>query len=827
MPGWSRSHDRMLLIATLITVIVAAVLVGIVVSANNGRRGNGSAGARGSSGAQGSAGVPGEPGAAGSPDAAGFLPAVTANQDFTPYTKSTRGTAQPVGRLTSAGDEIVAVGAETGQAVPRAQFFVSANGGRSWALGTLTAAGGGSPPPGHAARFVAGGPGQWAAIGPDSVWISGTGRAWTLVSATGLPRLAGDRVTVLKQMRGGFIAAGANVPHGDQAKATPVVFLSASGTRWRRLGAGQLHLPAGQGRAADIRLVATRGNMIVIAGDIVMPPRTTHGRSKPSTAVRTGGAWLSEDGGRTWRQVSVPTGHGAQDHFTDAAATADGFVLVRSATVNGLPGADVYRSGNGTAWRFAATLTTSAGFVPGLMNSGPGGAVITGRSGRMLTAFLSRDGAAWRQTTTFGNAAETISGVAVSTTGAVIAAGTQATVPGGSQRLITVVAPAKAAPVRRVSSVSLTDIPGAVEPQLAVNAIAAHDGTQIVAGAANGFPAAWVTTDSGRTWRRAKGQTSTVLNRTGLQQLTGITHGAGGWLAVGGASQGTAGHPVVLASADGGVWSAADSEAAFSTAGLVTHGTTAGRGGFVIVGYQQVPRGAVIAGHTVTNSTRIAAAWWAAGLTGWHRASEAGPEASSVTGSKAGSEPGGTQMLAVTAAADGFVAVGSHGARPAVWASRDGRVWTRTDLEPPPDATGAVLEHVVAAGRTVVATGMARTAAGQAPFAARSADGGHSWTGSVLPVPAGTARVTAMATAARGFTVTGTFGTSPGQQDVVVWTSRNGTTWQAATPTGHGLTGAGIQEITGLTVSGRTLVGVGFTATPGGEQLTYWRSLTR
>ena len=36
-----------------------------------------------------------------------------------------------------------------------------------------------------------------------------------------------------------------------------------------------------------------------------------------------------------------------------------------------------------------------------------------------------------------------------------------------------------------------------------------------------------------------------------------------------------------------------------------------------------------------------------------------------------------------------------------------------------------------------------------------------------------------------------------------------------------------IQAITGLTAAGRALVGVGFTATPGGEQLTYWRSLTR
>ena len=68
--------------------------------------------------------------------------------------------------MASSGTEIVAVGAETGQRVPRAQFFVSPDDGRSWRLGTLSAAGGGTPAPGHAARFIAGGPGAWAAIGP-------------------------------------------------------------------------------------------------------------------------------------------------------------------------------------------------------------------------------------------------------------------------------------------------------------------------------------------------------------------------------------------------------------------------------------------------------------------------------------------------------------------------------------------------------------------------------------------------------------------------------------------------------------------------------------
>ena len=37
----------------------------------------------------------------------------------------------------------------------------------------------------------------------------------------------------------------------------------------------------------------------------------------------------------------------------------------------------------------------------------------------------------------------------------------------------------------------------------------------------------------------------------------------------------------------------------------------------------------------------------------------------------------------------------------------------------------------------------------------------------------------------------------------------------------------GIQAITGLAVSGRTLTGVGFTATPAGEQPTLWQPRIR
>jgi hypothetical protein len=181
-------------------------------------------------------------------------------------------------------------------------------------------------------------------------------------------------------------------------------------------------------------------------------------------------------------------------------------------------------------------------------------------------------------------------------------------------------------------------------------------------------------------------------------------------------------------------------------------------------------------------------------------------------------------MLAVTATADGFVAVGAHGSRPAAWTTPDGRTWTQADLPLPAGAARAVLTHVAADGRAVVAMGMARTAAGQVPFAVRSADGGRTWSEAALPVPAGAAQVTGLAAANGRFTATGTFGTGTGHQDVVIWTSRDGTTWKAATPAGPGLAGPGIQAITGLTVSGGMLTGVGFTASPADEQPVLWLS---
>ena len=760
------------------------------------------------------------------PAALGFAPATLAGGQFT-VAASGRGISQTLGQVASDGAEIVAVGSQDGARIARAQFFVSADNGATWAMGTVRTPAGGPPPPGYGASFVAGGNGAWAALGPGSIWTSPDGRTWTLASTTGLPLRPGDQISVLKRTAAGFIAVGTNVPASAQtqaqAQASPVVFLSANGLDWQRLGAQQLRLAAGTAQVAGLSGAAVNGSRILIAGHVTV----TTGRPGRTRTIPASAAWLSTDGGRTWTLAVPPPGgggqpltsgaqaltSGAQPLISGVAAVGSGFVLLRPATAAKKPAIDVYRSPNGTAWTFAATLTAPAGFTAGLVNGAPAGAVVTGQAGQTLTAFVTGDGTSWRQDPAFGAAAaEDVSGVAIAGNGAAIAAGTTAGDPDSRQPLLTL--------LNQPSQVVMARIPGAVDPELAVNALAASNGMQVAVGSANGFPAAWTSVDGGSSWRPAVGQTPAVLGRPGIQQLTSVTHGLAGWLAVGHVTAAAAEHPVVIASADGQVWSAADGAAAFTESGLYPEQAVAGTSGYVIVGYQ------------VTGGRTIAAAWWSADLAGWQRAADA---VSAPGGPGALDGPGASrQMLAVTAGPQGFVAVGSAGAGAAAWTSASGQAWTELNLPLPAGATRTVLNHVASRGRLVVAVGTALTAAGQqVPFAARSSDGGATWTESTLPVstlPVSTlpvAAVTALTAAGNEFIATGTFGATPGHQDVVVWTSASGSAWKAATPGGPGLTGPGIQAITALTTSGDTVTGVGFSASPNGEQPVFWQSPIR
>ena len=665
-------------------------------------------------------------------------------------------------------------------------------------------------------------PGAWVALGPGSIWTSADGRTWTLAPGTGMPLLPGDQVNAVQRTAAGFIAVGANVPGGNQARSTPLVFLSANGISWERLDAARLNLAAGAGgHPLDIRYAAAAGKLILIAGDVVTTKVT--GKPRRTVRVQAGAAWLSTDGGSTWAPTAgsgagpalAPPGPGAQPQVAGAAAVGGGFVLLRPAIVARRPAVDVYFSPNGQDWTFQATLGAAPGFTAGMVNGGPDGAVVTGQEdgpARTLTAFVSANGRAWRQTRSFGTAAsQTVSGVALAPDGAVVAAGTGAG-PDSRRPLISLTSTGAAA-VR----VDIAKIPGAVEAQLAVNGLAAQGSTQVAVGSANGFPAVWTSVNGGNSWTRATGATPAVLSRPGTQQLTSVTHGTMGWLAVGGVTASAAEHPVVVVSADGSSWQAVDAERVFGAPGLFTQAAAATGQGYVIVGYQKVRQernGRVVSVRTV------AAAWWSAALNGWQRAGDAAAGALDGAGDR--------QMLAVTAGPAGFVAVGSHADQPSAWTSADGRTWRQADLPLPVGSTRAALQHVASKGRTMAAVGTAVTTTGQlVPFAASSSNGGATWIESALPVPAGLTSVTALAAAGGTFTATGTYGSTPGHQNVVIWTSPNGSAWRAAEPAGQGLTGSGIQAITSLATSGSTLTGIGFTASPSGEQPVFWQAPIR
>ncbi|HEY0718890.1 MAG TPA: hypothetical protein VGD68_14835, partial [Streptosporangiaceae bacterium] len=638
--------------------------------------------------------------------------------------------------------------------------------------------------------------GRWAAIGPQSVWTSGAGTSWTLRSVRGItPVQAGDQVTVLRRTATGFLAAGRTAAGG------PVLWTSSDGISWRRLGPAQLRLaaPAG-GPAGPVTAVAVTGRTTVIATG----PLTASGAAGPS--MGGGGLWRSTNGGASWSPVPVPGGHGVTGPVAGLAAAGGTLVAVRPGQAHGQADAVVFTSPDGQNWAFGATIggPGGAGLTVQNVSGGPSGAVVSAVSGPAVLAFTSASGASWQAAGTLSSTTGgTITGLATTSGGAVVAAGSSAGQV-GQQPLLTVDRAGRSTPV------SVSAIPGASEAELSLAAIAASGSSQVAVGSANGFPATWFSADAGTTWSRGAGATAAVLNRPGLQELSGVAEGDRGWVAVGGVQSAAPQHPVVVTSADGRSWQAADGAAPFAGPGLFTTAVAAGPAGYVVVGRQ------VSGGHTV------AAAWWSAGLTGWQRAGDAAAGALDQAGAS-------RQMLAVTAVAahGGFAAVGSAGTHPAAWTSVDGRTWQAVTLAVPPPAASAELTQVTASGHALVAVGRATTSSGlSTPFAAVSKDGGITWQESSLPSPRGAAAVDSVAATGGGFTAVGTFG-AQGGQDVAIWTSTGGASWEVNSPSVTGLGGQGIQEITALAASGSTLTGVGFSATSTGETPTIWRSPIR
>jgi len=459
------------------------------------------------------------------------------------------------------------------------------------------------------------------------------------------------------------------------------------------------------------------------------------------------------------------------------------------------------------AWRFGGVLTArgSAALTVTSVAGSDQGVVAAGSAGRYRVAFVSVHGRSWRQTAHLGRSSATaVTGVTAGPGGTVVAAGAGHPGPflllaGGHRR-----------------HVGQSALASAAAAGLSVNGLGTGPGGQVAVGQVEGVPAAWSRAPGGQ-WSPAAVWTLPSW-RGGGPGLTGVVHGGAGWLAVGGeggaaAQVGAAGtlasatpqgsqQPIVMTSPDGRTWSPAAAAGTLAGPGVTVAGAAAGRSGYVVAGVRDVygqPMAALWSSVNLT--TWVPQGWW--------------------TGSARSGVP--SALLAVTAGPRGFAAVGAVGAHPAVWLSRDGQGWQSRSLALPTGARSAVLQRVAIQGSHIAVLGTQARPSGPAPFAAVSANGGRTWREPSLPVHGRPAGVTALVAAGGGFVATGTLGDG-GDQDVVVWWSHDGLAWHALRPPGRLLHGPGAPQITGLSMWGNTLTGVGYTATGSGQHPVLWQA---
>ncbi len=681
-----------------------------------------------------------------------------------------RGVFQTVNRIVASGNTIVSMGSQTSDGLVRQQFFVSTSAGATWRLAAVQSPGGGQAPLGHQASLLAGGPGGWAAIGPQALWTSQDGQSWTLAATHGItPQQPGDSIWVMTRTAQGYLAAGSGSAGGGASQA--VIWTSPDGVTWHRMTASQLGLAAAGERVLNISYATWLGDDTLISGEVA------------ANGTTYSGAWLSTNGGSAWTQVSIPADHGAGPSIAGVAFDSAGLIAVRPGrAANGAADGVAYFSPNGRTWGYAGTIDAAGGWTPGVVKGSVYGFVVAGTSaaGRLVAYTSTGDGASWLPTGPLGDAADqSVVGATVAPAGTIVAVGYTAASKLGQQAMLV-----EANTAGDVRPISLAGIPGGVIQELTVNGLAVADGQQVAVGSADGYPAVW-RKESGNSWALVTTLTS-VPAGTGLRDLTGVTHGSAGWLAVG------APGPYIATSADGTTWQFVTGAGSITAdlAGVAAVATAAGPAGYIIVGKLVAPGG-----------NCVADVWWSPNLTLWVRAHDV----NDATGS--------SQVLAVAASAHGFVSAGSHDGRPAVWITTDGRSWTTIVLPMPAGATGAALQQIAISGNRVVVLGQESTAAGPLPFAELSVDGGNTWQQVPFKSPGPDTTFTALTAGPGGFAATGQFG-GPGQREVGVWTSANGTVWAAAQISG--LTGAqagGSYLLTALAPAGSAVTGIGSIAT--------------
>jgi hypothetical protein len=332
---------------------------------------------------------------------------------------------------------------------------------------------------------------------------------------------------------------------------------------------------------------------------------------------------------------------------------------------------------------------------------------------------------------------------------------------------------------------SVRSVPLASIPAVTVSSTAIADGEQIAVGSADGYPARWRKTSSG-SWALAS-SLPLVSGTRGFANLTAVTHGSAGWLAVGYPG------PAIFSSADGITWRPVTGPMAQDLADVISISTAAGKAGYVIVGSERKSSGG---GCT-------ADVYWSANLTDWKETHDVNPPTGSFV------------EIAVAAGPDGFVSVGSHDGMPVVWTTADGRAWTIRALPVAAGATAGQLAQVAINGNRVVATGWQTTKAGFVPLAELSTSGGTGW----QQVPFGSlspgATITAVTQTSGGFTAASQSAGS-GEADAAVWTSATGANWTQSAV--DGLTGGGSHEISALARSGSAVAGIDSVETNTGQE---------
>ena len=479
--------------------------------------------------------------------------------------------------------------------------------------------------------------------------------------------------------------------------------------------------------------------------------------------------------------MTIPVDHGAQNAIRGVSFDGAGFIAVRPGrTASGASDGVAYFSSDGRTWQYAGTIAAAGGWSPDVVKGSDYGFVVAGHAGDQYVAYTSTGtGTKWLPTGSLGS---TSSGPgftpAAGPGGSVIAAGSTNATRTSQQGLLI-----KADTAGHREPVSLSSIQGGLVPEETVSGIAVAGNEQIAVGSANGYPAVWRRVSDGP-WTLVSSLTQ-VSAGTDLAELSAVTHGPHGWLAVGPG-------PLVLTSADGTTWRSAGG-ITHDLAGVSAVQAASGPHGYVITGTVAEPGGAY--------SRDV---WWSPDLVTWTKARDVND-----TG-------GSSRVLAVAAGPAGFVSAGSRDNLPVVWTSSDGRTWTAVTTPLPAGATAGVIQQVAVNGSHAVALGQQTTAHGVQPLAERSDDGGKTWQPVPFTAPGPGVSFTALTASGGGFTTAAQFGSSGRTMAAAVWTSANGTSWTQSPVSG--LTGGGSHAITALAASGSAVTGIDSIQTQASQQ---------